>query len=91
MLKINTIYKKILYIFKLNGIINGTQILIKKAINKLSYKLINSFLRNRYKYFLTREKSYIEETNKIALEEIPNFKFLPTFSIIMPVYNVDEI
>lgn len=88
---IKTLSVKTFYIIKLNGITNGASILIKKILNKLNYKLVKYFRGNRYKAFLIKEKYYIDETNKIALEEISNFKFLPTFSIIMPVYNVDEI
>jgi O-antigen biosynthesis protein len=81
------------YIFQRKGFLEGLQIIF----DKLKFKLTKSksfrslrFWKNRYSVFLRREKVELQQIIKSSDREIANFAYLPIFSLIMPVYNVDE-
>jgi GT2 family glycosyltransferase len=89
---IKAIFIKTVYIFKSKGFFSGIITILKKITLKFFKHKVSSYFRgNRYKAFLSREKDYIHETFGVSLQEIAEFQLLPTFSIIMPVYNVKEI
>jgi glycosyltransferase involved in cell wall biosynthesis len=75
--------KKVKYILKSEGLIKGLRFLL----HKIKIKFIGN---NKYQRYLAEQKIYIQKLQKIADQEIAKFSFLPTFSVVMPVYDVDE-
>jgi len=74
-------------ILRSEGIINGMGIIWQKLI----FKVVSNFQSLRFQDYLKQEREYIDSlTNNMPLV-LSQLAIKPTFSVIMPVYNIDEI